>query len=131
MRWILHRNSWMFNSRYTYNTSAMADKLHHLYKGDWTKWLPRYFPEEYKELYQAHPTKTEDLKLAVPKYIRLADPNMQFCTMPADDTHGVNIRYQNIPADFLPKKFKKKILDLTVPGLMGKTVQWAKDNQNV
>jgi len=123
----------MFNPRYLYNTSAMADKLHHLYRSDWaTQDIPELFPNELEELYKGWQNRNDIdyLKRAVIKYIRITDPNMQYCTLPADDTHGGNIRYQSIVKDTLPKWFRKKILDLTVPGLMGKTIEWTKNNQD-
>jgi|TARA_R110000822_G_scaffold310101_1_gene441417 hypothetical protein len=123
----------MFNPRYLYNSSAMADKLHNTYRSEWaTDGLPKRYTDKFEEAYKFWPNRDDKdyIRRAIVKGIRVLDPNMQFCTLPADDTHNRNIRYQDIPKDIVPKKLRKIILDMTMPGVMGEVIEYTKNNQD-
>lgn len=112
----------------------MADRLHELYRSVWPTKLSKDLSQDFDQAYGNWPIRNDKdyLRRAVIKLIRISDPNMQLCTLPADDTHGKNIRYQDINKDVITStQLKKTILDLTVPGIMGKTIIYAKNNQKL
>ena len=124
----------MLNRRYLYNSSAMADKLHELYRSEWaTVQIPKVFKNCFVGAYKYWPNREDKdyLQRAITKLIRISDPNMQLCTLPADDTHFKNIRYQDIPHDIIrSKKARQLILSLTVPGIMARVIEYTKNNSD-
>ena len=130
----------MLNRRYLYNNSAIADKLHHLYRGMYSEDINhRLIDGELKDLYKNilsfFPDRTEleedHIRRAIPKWVRVFDPNMLYCSLPADDTHGRNCTYLEIQTKCqLPKKLLDLIHSLTFSGRMQVTIEYAKKNKN-
>ena len=128
----------MLDRRYLYNTTSHADKLHSLYRGTWSehinKTLETAFKSEYQEILSCFPTRTpqqeDDIRRAIPKWVRVYDPNMLKCSFNADDTHGIGLKYSDIQKDKFIKKLMNIIYKMTFAGIMQKTIEYAKTNKN-
>ena len=115
----------------------MADKLHNYYKGQWwekvsenlkgcwskdlEKLLGYFDNSEYDE---------SEIRTAIPKWIRLLDPNMLHSTEYADKFF--ELTYEKIQGNFkfLDKNIRDIILGFTVGGRMTATIEYAKKNKN-
>jgi hypothetical protein len=126
----------MLNNRYLYNSSAIADKLHNVYRGEViSNQLSANYKDIYKEILDCFPrgsVKEDKVRVAIPKWVRVFDPNMLHCTFSADDSLNRAVSYQEIQTKC---QFSKKLLGLihsmTFSGRMTATIEYAKQNRNL
>ena len=132
----------MVNKRYLYNDVTKSNQLHDYYRGWHHAYLLRHFKKdgifhnEYKqivEIFQKTNKNIPEFRImkAIPKLVRVYDPNMLLCTVPANEANGLHITYQKIQSNNQPmdKKMLSIIQSLTLPGLMQKCIDYARKNK--
>lgn len=128
----------MLKLKYLYNNTAVANKLHQVYRGTYSEMLSKHlddghYQQDFDQLCGMFANADRlQLKYALIKWVRVFDPNMLHCSYNADESHGKITTYKQIQDVWqLPKPAQEIVLGLTFSGQMQRCIEYAKQNKTL